>query len=238
MNAAASANVARLTADAAALVRAASPRDWPGGFRVIPERLPRGIVALACGAGAGVAALYRFRPGVCGVLVDPGKLVADLAAPTLAETTAFESVTLHEAAHTLVAVDAAPDTVDTLLSTAGPDVAAYAPEQVARQHNPRWAMAWWILTDRAARYRRTGAIMRDHAAASLGLYGFARADLEQMARGVEPDEPLRARLAAGGLWDTLLSARLPDEHTRAGAIVAAGLARGAETEGTTNGCRG
>jgi hypothetical protein len=179
-----------------------------------------------------MAALYRLRPGVCGVLVDAGKLVADMAAPTLAETTAFESVTLHEAAHTLVSGNITAEAVDAALSTA--NVAAYTPEQVARQHHPRWAIAWWILTDRAARYRRAGSIMRDHVAASLKLYGFPRADLEQLAGKVDPDEPLRPRLAAGGLWDTLLSARLPNEHTRTGAIVAAGIVGvGATTKGST-----
>jgi hypothetical protein len=57
------------------------------------------------------------------------------------------------------------------------------------------------------------------------------ADLERLAAGVAPDAPLAAQLVSGGLWDTLLAARLPDDETRAAAIVAAGVPCGGQKEG-------
>lgn len=224
-------NVERITLDAAALVRAASPEDWPGGFAVVAEHLPRGIIALACGSGRGVAELYRLRPGVRAVLVDVSKVAKDVAAPTAAETAAIECTTLHEAAHCLTTPeDAGAEDVGRLLHTAGDDVLAYPPERIARGHDPRWAMAFWLLVNRAAEYRRTGRAMVEHVAGELALYGYPRPDLERLAVGVEPDEPLAGRLAVGGVWDTLLCDQLPSIEQRANAIVAAGVSCG-DTKG-------
>jgi hypothetical protein len=101
-------NVDRLARDASALVRAVAPGDWPGGFAVIPDRLPNRICGLAFGSGEGLATFYRVRLASRAVLVDPWRLVDDLESPTTFEVARFESVALHEAAHalTLEPVDA------------------------------------------------------------------------------------------------------------------------------------
>ena len=222
------ANVERVALDAAALVRAASPGDWPGGFVVVPDRLPTGIIALAFGAGAGLAELYRLRPGTRAVLIDVWKLSTDdMDAPSVAEVAAIECVALHEAAHCLTTPeDAGGEHVGKLLHTAGDDVLAYPPERIARGHEPRWAMAFWLLVNRAAEYRRHGRAMVEHVAGELALYGYPRPDLERLAVGVQPDDPLADRLAVGGVWDTLLCDQLPSIEQRANAIVAAGVSRG------------
>ena len=134
-------NAERLAADAAALVRMASPADWPGGFAVIPERLPPRVLGLTCGAGAGVATFYRLRPGKRAVLVDVWKFVSDLDAPTLAEVARFECTALHEAAHALIEPEATPATVETLVGTAMGKVVEYPAAKIARHHSPRWAVA-------------------------------------------------------------------------------------------------
>jgi len=219
-------NVPRLVDDAAALVRVASPNDWPGGFVVVADRLPPRIAALACGDGRGLAELYGCREGAACVVVDVWKRAANPEAPTLAEVASLEALSCHEAAHTLTTGTATAEAVDKLLSTADRDVAAYSPETVARQHGPRWAMAFWLLVNRAAAYRpRSGAVMVEGVAIELGHYGYPRHELVRLAGGVSADEPLRERLAVGGDWDALLSARLPDESTRAAAIVAAGISK-------------
>jgi hypothetical protein len=228
------ASVDRLVLNAAALVRVASPGDWPGGFVVVPERLPAGIHGLACGTGAEVAELYRLRPGVRAVLVDVWKLATDPADATPAEVVRVERLALHEAAHAMVATPKGynPDAVDGALVAAGDTVLAYPAEKVAAQHGPRWAMAFWLLGHRAAAYRaHTGEQLRRTVRYELQVYGYPPADLEQLARGVDGDTPLAARLAKGGAWDALLCSRLPDEQTRAVAIVAAGV----PCEGTSNG---
>lgn len=219
--------VDRVTLGAAALVRATSPNDWPGGFAVVPDRLPRGIVALSVGTGRGLAELYRLRPGVRAVLVDVWKVAANVHEPTPAEVVAIECTTLHEAAHALTTKqDGGAESVDRALADAGDTVAGYSATRVATGHGPRWAMAFWLLVNRAAKYRpRMGRVMVDHAAAELKLYGYDRLDLERLAAGVEPDQPLADRLAAGGAWDTLLCDRLPSIEQRANAIVAAGVRR-------------
>jgi hypothetical protein len=228
------ASVDRLVLNAAALVRAACPGDWPGGFVVVPERLPPRIHGMSCGTGAEVAELYRLRPGVRAVLVDVWKLATDPADATPVEVVRVERLALHEAAHAMVATPKGykPDAVDGALSGAGEAVPAYPAEAVAAQHGPRWAMAFWLMGHRAAAYRPyTGEILRRTVAAEVEVYGYPPADLEQLARGVEPDTPLAARLVKGGVWDALLCSRLPDEQTRAVAIVAAGV----PCEGTSNG---
>lgn len=232
MNAPASvrANADQLAKDAAALVRVASPNDWPGGFAVINDTLPTGIVALACGAGRGMAETYRLRPGVRAVLVDVSKRVANPAMPQPHERLWLERTALHEAAHTLTTHETTADHVDKLLATAGDDVPAYPAATVARQHCPRWAMAFWLLVNRAAGYRRNGVQLVHHAGMELGMYGYARGDLERLSAGVAPDAALGERLQAGGVWDTLLCSQLPSIEQRANAIVAAGVSRG-EKEG-------
>jgi hypothetical protein len=228
------ASVQRLANNAAALVRAAAPGEWPRGFVVVPDRLPPRINGLACGDGAAVAQVYRLRPGVCAVLVDVWKLAADLEAPTPIEWARVERAALHEAAHTLVASPTryAVEAVDAALMDAGTTVMEYPAHTVAAQHCPRWAMAFWLLAHRAAEYRpRWGDMLCRHVRLELQAYGYPAADLERLAAGVAPDAPLAAQLVSGGLWDTLLAARLPDDETRAAAIVAAGVPCGGQKEG-------
>lgn len=219
-------SVDQLVRDAAALVRVASPNDWPGGFVVVNDTLPAGIVALACGAGRGMAEHYRLRPGVHAVVVDVAKRVADLATPLPHERLWLERTALHEAAHTLTTHEATADRVEQLMTTAGDDVPAYAADTIARHHCPRWAMAFWLLVNRAAQYRREGKRLVDHAVIELGMYGYGRGDLERIAAGVDPDAALGERLADGGVWGTLLCDQLPSIEQRANAIVAAGVSRG------------
>lgn len=204
----------RLALDAAALVRAASPNDWPGGFVVIPDRLPGRVLAVAVGTGRGVGELYGVRGGRPVVVVDVEKLATRAQTPAVA----VESSTLHEAAHTLTATaDATVDEADELVAGVGGNVETISPQRVARQHCPRWAAALWLLTERAAAYRpRTGDAIRERVAEDLARYGYQPADLERLAAGVTADEPLAERLAVGGAWQSLLVARLPDETTRGG----------------------
>lgn len=218
------ANVEHLLWSAASLVRAAAPYDWPAGFVVIPDRLPWRVTALACGTGEALAAVYGARPGVAGVLLDPWKCIARLDDPTLAEIAFVECAAVHEAGHVLTSTESTPERVAKVLEGVADSVPAYRPERVARHHCPRWAMAYWLLVTRAAAFRpRTGAAMVDHAAAELAVYGYPRADLEQLALGAPTDEPLAPRLVAGGAWEALLVARLPDESTRTSTIAAAGV---------------
>lgn len=220
-------NVARLANDAAALVRAASPGDWPGGFVVVADRLPRGVCGLAFGSGEGLASVYRVRLAVRAVLVDPWKVAANPEAPTRAEVARFEAIALHEAAHTLTMAAVDAERVVARLNELHNAPAGYSAATLADAHPPRWAMGYWLLASRAANYRvATRALLLDAAARDVALYGYQRAALEQLASGVATDEPLAARLVAGGAWDTLLSARLPDDEQRAAAIVAAGVAQG------------
>lgn len=220
-------NVARLAADAAALVRIASPADWPGGFAVVADRLPGRTCGVAVGAGRGLATLYKLRPGVHAVVVDPWKFCRDPDTPTTAEVVILEATTLHEAAHALTSGETTPESVDELLSGAGDAIPAYSPAKIARHHNPRWAAALWILAGRASGFRpRLRAALLAYVAADVARYGYAADELARVVVGVEADAPLRAKLAVGGAWDTLLCARLPDEQTRANAIVAAGVEHG------------
>jgi hypothetical protein len=179
-----------------------------------------------------MAAVYGLRGNVRAVLVDVWKLVRDCSAPTVVETARVDCAAIHEAAHAITTAEVSPETVSGLLDTAGHDVPRYTPDRVARQHHARWAVAMWLLATRAAVYRpQTGAAMVELAAHELAVYGFPRADLEAVATGVPADEPLAARLQAGGAWDALLGVRLPDEETRAAAIVAAGVPCVATTNG-------
>ena len=231
MKALQSGSVETLAGNASALVRVSSPHDWPGGFVVIADRLPPGVCGMAFGSGEGLANVYRIRTAARAVLVDPWKLSRDPTSPTTAEVARFESVALHEAAHALTLPAVEQQRVATRLDELTAKPAGYSATALAVAHPPRWAMAFWLLASRAANYRRTtGALLLDATARDVAVYGYQRADLEQLARGVDPGEPLATKLAAGGAWDALLTARLPDESTRTNAIVAAGVARG-ETEG-------
>jgi hypothetical protein len=198
---------------------------------VVADRLPRGVCGLAFGSGEGLARVYRVRLAARAVLLDPWKVAANPEAPTATEVVRFEAIALHEAAHTLTMEPVDAERVAARLDELGTAPAGYSAATLAGLHPPRWAVAYWLLASRAANYRRgTGALLLDAAARDVALYGYQRADLEQLARGVVADEPLAARLVEGGAWDTLLSDRLPDESTRATAIVAGGIAR-KETEG-------
>lgn len=218
------ATVERLAADAAALVRVASPHDWLEGFVVVADRLPGRVVALAIGAGGGLASLYDTRGGGRGVVVDAWKLSRGHA-DTTRLSVAVEASTLHEAAHVLTATaDATPERAAELLEGAGEAVEAISPEHVARQHCPRWAASLWVLATRATQYRpRTAVEILARVARDLAHYGYARADLDRVCAGITHDEPLAPRMTAGGLWESLLVARLPDESARAAAIVASGV---------------
>lgn len=217
----------RLAADCAALLRVASPEDWPGGFVVIPERLPGTMRGCAIGAGAGLAELYGYRPGHHAVLLDVGRCVADLEAPRPVELAVVEAIALHEAAHALTSADTTPDKIAELLANARVDVPAYSPERVAQQHAPTWAMALWLLMERALNYRPTRRdAVRSLVVADVQRYGYPADELERLAAGVAVDVPLRGQLVAGGAWDTLVSMRLPNQEQRANAIVAAGISRG------------
>jgi hypothetical protein len=221
----------RLAADAAALVRTSSPGDWPGGFVVVADRLPRGVCGLAFGSGEGLASVYGVRLAARAVLLDPWKVAANPEAPTTTEVVRFEAIALHEAAHTLTMAPVDAERVAARLDELGTAPAGYSAATLAGLHPPRWAVAYWLLASRAANYRRaTRSLLLDTAARDVAVYGYQRADLEQLAHGVATDEPLASRLVAGGAWDTLLSDRLPDESTRTNAIVAAGVSRG-EKEG-------
>lgn len=220
-----------LAADCGAMVRVASPEDWPGGFVVIPERLPGTMRGCAIGAGAGLAELYRCRPGTHAVLLDVARCVADLEAPRLAELAVVEAIALHEAAHSLTSPDTTAERVAELLANARVDVPAYSPERVARQHAPTWAMALWLLTSRVLAYRPGRRdTLRHLVVADVQRYGYPADELERLAAGVAVDVPLRGQLVAGGAWDTLVSMRLPTEEQRATAIVAAGISRGERRE--------
>ncbi len=190
------------------------------------ETLPRGIVGAAIGIGAGIAAAYGLRPtGVRAVIVDVRQIVADPATPTAEELVRVECSALHEAAHSLVATaDAVPTRVEEQICTVGSVVPSYTAEEVARQHGPRWAMAYWLLAGRACAYRPARRVqLRAAVGRDVMKYGYLPADLEALAAGVPAEEQLTDKVAATGLWAPLLELRLPDEQTRAAAVVAAGL---------------
>lgn len=221
------ANVERLARDAAALVRVASPADWPSGFVVLADRLPSGVVGLAFGTGEGLATVYGVRIASQAVLVDPWKLVGNIDTPTTFEVAEFEAVALHEAAHTLTLGAVDPQSVAARLDQLNGQRATYPAQTLASVHTPRWAMAFWLLASRGTNYRRnTGRHMLEAVARDVALYGYQRADLERLAAEVAADEPLAERLADGGAFAALLADRLPDESTRTNAIVARGVPRG------------
>lgn len=230
-------NADRLAANAAALVRVAAPNDWPGGFAVVADRLPGRTVGVAVGAGRGVATLYRLRPGVHAVVVDPWKVCRDVATPTAAEVVALEATALHEAAHALTNPDTTPEHAGTLLDDMAEVVPTYTPAKVAEHHGPRWAAALWVLAERALAVRpRSRAELMARVAVDVARYGYTPATLATLVAGVEPGAGLRDMLEPGGPADTLLCARLPDESTRAETIVAAGVVKAGTEVG--NGCRG
>ena len=217
--------IERALADAAALVRVSSPMDWPDGFVVEAERL-RGMRGVSVGGGRGLAAAYGRRGGVAMVLIDVWQCFADVATPTGWELARLEALVCHEAAHALLSPDASPDHIEKLLDGAGDAVPAYTPETVARHHGPTWAAALWLLADRGAGFRRRwGHWLRAAAGQHLTRYGFPPDGVARATRGADLATPLRRLLAAGGPAETVLAGQLPDEQTRAAAIVAAGIVR-------------
>lgn len=226
--------VERALADAAALVRVASPEDWPHGFRVTAERLA-GIRGLAIGAGQGLAAACGHRGGVATVLVDPWRVFANPDAPTRVELAALEALACHEAAHALVGTDTTPERAAELLNGAAGQVAGYTATTVAEHHHPAWAAAFWLLADRGAAFRRDrGEMVREYARHNLAQYGFPPDDVHQATRGTDVGQSLRRLLAAGGPAAAVMALALPDERTRAAAIVAAGIVREPQPTGVAS----
>lgn len=221
-----------LLADAAALVRVASPEDWPGGFVVINERLPPSFSACSVGDGEGLAAMFGHRGGRHAVLVDVNRYLLGPANPTLWERAVVEAVVCHEAAHAVTSVAATPKQAAELLEAAGDAVPAYAPERVADMHGPTWAAAYWLLADRGAQFRgQWGDHLRRYVRTDLARYGFPPDDVARVTRGADPGVALRRLLTRGGPAETLLATVLPDTKTRAAAIVANGIARAPQPTG-------
>jgi hypothetical protein len=219
--------IERALVDAAALVRVASPEDWPAGFVIVNEWLPPNLAAAAIGGGEGLAGVFGWRGGVRAVVIHAARFVANHDCPTDAELANVERAACHEAAHAVLAPDATPDVVRGLLDDAGGAVAGYNPARVADMHGPRWAAAYWLFVMRGAAFRpgRRGDMLRQLCRVDLARYGFDAADVERVTRGADPAVPLRRLLAAGGPAAALLDMTLPDTDTRVAAIVAAGIAR-------------
>jgi len=225
--------IERILADAAALVRVATPEDWPAGFVVADRWLPGNVTALAVGAGVGLGKALGYRGGMAAVCVNVGRYVTSAAAPTVVEACNLERAVCHEAAHALVSPDAAPDVVAGVLEAAGESVAGYDATEVAIQHGPRWAAAYWLVVSRGAAFRSgvRGEFLRELAQADLERYGFPPGVMERVTRGADLGTPLRRLLAAGGAAAAVLDVALPDIETRAAAIVAAGIVRGPQPTG-------
>lgn len=225
--------VERAMADAAALVRVASPEDWPGGFVIVDERLPTGIGGVAVGGGLGVAGALGLRDGVRAVLVNARHYLATPDAPADADLANLERAACHEAAHALTTPDISPAVAGRLLERVEPLVGGYAAITVARQHDPRWAAAYSLLVARGAAFRpaRRGALLREYAARDLARYGYAAVEVERVTRGANPAVPLRRLLERGGPAAALLANVLPNDDTRAAAVVAAGIVRGTQPTG-------
>jgi hypothetical protein len=217
--------------DAAAMVRVASPEDWPNGFVVRNESLPANMLAVAIGAGRGMGEAFRYRGGVAVVLVDVPRLVIDRNNPGAADRAAVEAAACHEAAHAILAPDAPGDHVGGLLEAAGTTVAQYDAADIARHHGPAWAATYWLLVDRGAAFRRWGEILRERVRGELARFGYPPDDVARVTRGADPGVALRRLFRPGGPAATLVATVLPDEHTRVAAIVAAGVARAPQPTG-------
>lgn len=221
--------VARLAADAARLVVAASPDDWPGGFHVVAERLAGRTAGLSVGDGVALARVYGRRCGAA-VVVNVSRLVLELADPGPNQVAALEAIVLHEGAHALVGAPVEVDATDNALAAAPAAIPTYTPETLARMHHPRWAAALWLMATRGATYRpRSGRRMLDAVGMDLARYGYTPGDLETVTRGVDAMASLRVLLAAGGAGAALVEACLPDIEQRTAAIVVSGVAGGATT---------
>jgi hypothetical protein len=225
--------VERMLADAACLVKVATPEDWPSGFVVADRWLPGNVSAVAVGAGVGLGGALGYRGGMAAVCVNVARYVNNADAPTVVEVCNLERCVCHEAAHALVAPDATPEVVAGLLEDAGAAVAGYDANEVARQHGPRWAAAYWLAVSRGAAFRPgvRGQFLRELAQADLERYGFPPGDVERVTRGADLATPVRRLLAPGGPATALLNLALPDTETRAAAIVAAGIVRAAQPTG-------
>lgn len=222
--------VTRLAADAARLVVAASPDDWPGGFHVVAERLAGRTAGLAVGDGVALALAYGRRCGAA-VVVSVERLVLEMADPGPQQVAVLEGIVLHEAAHALWGVAMTVDATDTALANSPSSIPTYTPAAVARAHHPRWAASLWLMATRGAAYRpRSGRHMVDAVARDVARYGYTAGDLETVTRGVDATASLRTLLATGGAGAALVEARLPDVEQRTAAIVASGVAGGATTE--------
>lgn len=209
--------VRELLAGAAALVRVCAFADFPRGFIVIPETLPPRIRGVALGDGVGLARLYGVRYGQAAVLIDPARCnehdPADL-----------EALVLHEAAHALTSRPADdPDELERALDDMR-NLSGRPPERAARDHCPRWAFAFAVLSRRALQYRALRrAALRAEVAAGLERYGYAFDRLDALAAEIPDDEPIRPRLAVDGVLATFLESRFPDETARGTTMVAAGM---------------
>jgi hypothetical protein len=212
--------VRELFAGAAALVRVVAAADFPFGFVIVADTLPERVRGISVGDGVALAKLYRVRGGQSAVVMDPAKYTPDDAAQ-------IEAHALHEAAHALTGRAADVDTVERALETL-PGLPALPATTAATHHEPRWAFALAVLALRALPFRRTRADgIRRVVVHDLAVYGYSADEMFRLAGDVAPDEPLRARLELGGLWDTFLVSRVSDDDTRAAAIVDAGAYRAA-----------
>lgn len=206
-------------------MRAVSPNDWPHGFEVVADRLPRRVRGLSVGGGEQLAELYRCRPGAAAVLVDVGQVVADPNAPSVLELATLDAIVCHEAAHAVTTTTTATtEAVGKLLDATGEAVGGYDAARVARQHCPRWAAAFWLLVERACQYRRQrAATMREVVRGQLSVYGYEPAEVERVTRGADTTPAMRLLFAADGPAAALLACVLPSIETRAVAISAAGI---------------
>lgn len=220
----------RAALDAAALVAVVSPEDWPNGFMVRNEPLPNNIMALAIGGGRGLGEAFGYSDGRAVVLVDVERLVVNRHAPTEADRAAVEAAACHEAAHAILAPDATAEHVFGLLEAAGKTVAGYDPGKMAHQHGPSWAATYWLLVDRGAAFRPSrGSIIQDVVRRDLARFGYPAEAVARVTRGADPGVALRALFRPDGPAATLVATMLPDESTRAVAIVAPGIARAPQT---------
>jgi hypothetical protein len=190
---------------------------------------------LAIGAGEGLAAAYGLRGGVATVLVDPTRVFTTAGGPTHAELANLERLVCHEAAHAVLGTDCTAELAGELRHNAGGQVAGYSAATVARHHGPAWAAAYWLLVDRGAAFRPVyRELLRQYARHDLARYGFPPDDVHRVTRGTDPGKPLRRLLAADGPAAAVVAMALPDEETRAAAIVTAGIVREPEPTGVAS----
>jgi hypothetical protein len=215
--------VERVTCETSALVRVCTPADFPGGIVVVPERIGGRVYGLSIGSGVGLAELYGRRDARHAVLVDVERILSASPAPTANHRALVEVTALHEVAHALFGQDYGADVTDTAVVAAAAHVETHDTTTVTDQHHARWAAAFMLLAQRAARLRVHGAAILQLVRQSVTHYGYPAADLERVCHGVDHGASLAALLTPDGAAAALLEAVLPDADTRKAAVVAAGL---------------